>query len=142
MLELTVLHVLNQWQVELGHIILVHIEQDVADHDYALFYLLPNPVELPQELLVVGHFDILSDWLQELDRRVLDAFVKHLSMLVEDEAVGCPVELLVAQTARLFVVDLVDGILDGLPVLLSLRALHVRVAHLVPVNQELICWQV
>ena len=62
-LELTVLHVLNQRQVELGHVVLVHVEQDVADHDDALFDLLPYAVELPQELLVVGHFDILSDRL-------------------------------------------------------------------------------
>ena len=61
-------------------------------------------------------------------------------MLVEHETVGGPVELLIAQTARLLVVNLVDGVLDSLPVLLGLRALHVCVAHLVPVNQELVCW--
>ena len=138
--KLTVLHVLNQRQIELRHIILVHVEQDVADHDNALLNLLPNAIELSQELLIVGHFDILSNWLQELNRGVLNAFVEHLSVLVENEAVGGPVELFVAQTARLLIIDLVDSILDGLPVLLGLRALHVRVPHLVSVNQELVCW--
>ena len=138
--KLTVLHVLNQRQIELRHIILVHVEQDVADHDNALLNLLPNAIELSQELLIVGHFDILSNWLQELNRGVLNAFVEHLSVLVENEAVGGPVELFVAQTACLLIIDLVDSILDGLPVLLGLRALHVRVPHLVSVNQELVCW--
>ena len=138
--KLTVLHVLNQRQIELRHIILVHVEQDVADHDNALLNLLPNAIELSQELLVVGHFDILSNWLQELNRGVLNAFVEHLSVLVENKAVGGPVELFVAQTARLLIIDLVDSILDGLPVLLGLRALHVCVPHLVSVNQELVCW--
>ena len=61
-------------------------------------------------------------------------------MLVEDEGVGGAVELLIAETAGLFVINFVDGVLDGFPVLLGLRALHICVAHLVPVNQKLIRW--
>ena len=140
-LKLTVLHVLNQRQIELRHIILVHVEQDVADHDNALLNLLPNAIELSQELLIVGHFDILSNWLQELNRGVLNAFVEHLSVLVENEAVGGPVELFVAQTACLLIIDLVDSILDCFPVLLNLRTLHVCISHFVPVNQKLVGWK-
>ena len=140
-LELTILHVFDEWQVELGHIVLVHVKKDIADHDDALFNLLPNPVELPQELLVVSHFDILADRLQELHRGVLDTFVEHLSVLMEHETVGGPVELLIAQTARLLVVDLVDGVLDCFPVLGDLRALHVSISHFVSVNQKLVSWK-
>ena len=139
-LELTILHILNQGQVELGHVVLVHVQEDVSDHDDALLNLLPDPVELAQELLIVIHFDVLGDRFEKVDRGVFDAVVKHLSMLVEHEGVGGAVQFLVAETARLLVVDLVDGVLDGLPVLLGLRALHVGVAHLVPINQEFVRW--
>ena len=61
-LELTVLHVLDQGQVELGHIVLIHVEEDIADHDNALLYLFPDPVEFAEELLVVSHFYVLGDW--------------------------------------------------------------------------------
>ena len=87
-------------------------------------------------------FDVFSDGLQKLHRGVLDALVEHLAVLVQHQAVGRAVELFIGQTTRLFVVDLVDGVLDGLPVLLSLGALHIRVPHLVPVNQKLVRWQV
>ena len=46
MLELTVLHVFDEWQIELGHVVLVHVEQDVADHDDALFDFFPDSIEL------------------------------------------------------------------------------------------------
>ena len=46
MLELTVLHVFNEWQVELWHVVLVHVEQDVADHHDALLDFFPDSIEL------------------------------------------------------------------------------------------------
>ena len=87
-------------------------------------------------------FDILSNRLQKLHRGVLDTLVEHLSVLVKHQAVGRAVELLVGQATRLLVVDLIDGVLDRLPVLLCLGALHVCIPHLVPVNQKLVGWQV
>ena len=62
-------------------------------------------------------------------------------MLVEDEAVGCTVELLIRERTGFLVVNLVDSILDCLPMLLGLRSLHVCITHFVPVNQELVSWQ-
>ena len=82
MLELAVLHVLNKWQVELWHIVLVHVEQDISDHDYAFFDLLPDSVELSQELLVMCVLYVLSDGPQKMYRGVLHAVIEHLSMLV------------------------------------------------------------
>lgn len=137
-LELTVLHVLHQGQVELRYVVLVHVEKDVPDHDNALFDFLPDAVELLEELVVVVLSDVLSDGLEELDSGLLDAVVEHLSVLVQHQRVSRAVQLLVRKTTRLLVVDLVDGILDGLPVLLSLGALHVGVTHLVAVNQEFV----
>jgi len=141
-LELAVLHVLDQGQVELWHVVLIHVEENVPDHDDALFDLLPDSVEFAQKLLVMVAPDVLPYRLQKLHRGVLDAFVEHLSVLVKHEAVGRAVQLLVRQAAGLLVIDLVDGILDGLPVLLRLGALHVSIPHLVPVNQKLVGWQV
>ena len=63
-------------------------------------------------------------------------------MLVEHETVGRAVQLLVGETGRLLVVDFEDGVLDGVPVLLGLRALHVCIAHLVTVHVELVLWQI
>ena len=139
-LELAVLHVFDQWQVEFGNVVLVHVEQDVTDHHNALFDLLPDAVELSQELLIVSHLDVLTNRLQQLNRGVLDTFVEHLTMFVEHKTVGRAVELLVRQAARLLIVNLVDGVLDRFPVLLSLGALHISIAHFVPINQELVCW--
>ena len=62
MLELTVLHVFDQGQVELGHIVLIHVEEDIADHYDTLLYLFPDPIKFAEELLVVSHFYVLGDW--------------------------------------------------------------------------------
>mgnify|MGYP007095149225 CR=1 FL=1 len=142
MLELAVLHVFDEWQVELGHVVLVHVEKNVADHNDALLDLLPDAIELSQELLIMRHLDILTDRLKQLDSRVLNRFVEHLTVLVEDQTISRAVELFVAQTTGLLVVDLVDGVLDGLPVLLGLGSLHVGVAHLVTIDEEFICGQI
>ena len=141
-LKLAVLHVFNQWQVELWHVVLVHVEEDVSDHDDVLFDLLPDAIELSQKLLVMLHLDVFSNGLQKLNRGVLDAIVQHLTMLVEHQAISRAVQLLIRQAARLLVVDLEDGILNGLPVLDCLRSLHVCVTHLVSVNQKLVRWQI
>ena len=87
-------------------------------------------------------FDVLCYRLQQVNGRLFDAVVEHLTVLVEHQTVSRPVELLVGQTTRLLVVDLVDGVLDGLPVLLGLRALHVIVPHLVTVHVKLVLRQV
>ena len=137
-LELTILHILNEWQVELGHIVFVHVEEDVPNHDDALLDLFPDAIELSQELLVVGQLYIFSDGFKQVHGCVLHAVIQHLSVLVEDQVVGSAVEFFVAEGTGLFVVDLVDRILDRLPVLLGLGALHVGVAHLIPVNQKLV----
>ena len=60
-LKLTVLHVFNEGQIELRHIVLVHVEEDVADHDDALFDLLPYAIKLSQKLLIMGYFYVLTD---------------------------------------------------------------------------------
>ena len=142
MLELTVLHVFDERQVELGHVVLIHVEKDVAYHHDALLDLLPDAIELSQELLLMSQLDVLGYGLKQLHSGLLNAFVEHLTVLVQHQAVGRPVQLLIRQTARLLVVDLEDGVLDGLPVLLGLGALHVGVPHFVSVNQKLVGWKV
>ena len=63
-LELTVLHVFDEWQVELGHIVLVHVKKDIADHYDALLDFLPYAIELTQELLFMSHLDVLGNRLE------------------------------------------------------------------------------
>ena len=63
-LELTVLHVFDEWQVELGHIVLVHVKKDIADHHDALLDFLPYAIELTQELLFMSHLDVLGNGLE------------------------------------------------------------------------------
>ena len=62
--ELTVLHVFDEWQVELGHIVLVHVKKDIADHYDALLDFLPYAIELTQELLFMSHLDVLGNGLE------------------------------------------------------------------------------
>lgn len=83
MFELTVLHVFHKWQVELGHIVFVHVEKYVSNHHDALFDFLPNAVEFFQKLLIVVHFNFFCDGLEQLHSGVLDTVVEHLTMLVE-----------------------------------------------------------
>ena len=45
-LELTILHVFDEWQVELGHVVLIHVKKNIADHDDALLDFLPDAIEL------------------------------------------------------------------------------------------------
>ena len=45
-LELTVLHVFDEWQVELGHVVLIHVKKNITDHDDALLDLLPDAIKL------------------------------------------------------------------------------------------------
>lgn len=137
-LELRVLHVLDEGQVELGYEVLVHVEQDVTDHVDAHLGLFPGLVVVLEELVVVGHGQLIGNWLQQLHCSILDIVVEHLAMLVEHEVVGCAVQLFIAERGRLLVVNLVDGFHDGFPVLLGLGLLQCRIAHLVPVNQELV----
>lgn len=83
-LELRILHVLHQGQVELGYVVLVHVQEDVSDHHDALLNLLPDAIELFEELLVMVALDVLSDRLEQLDRGLLDAVVEHLAVLVQN----------------------------------------------------------
>ena len=140
-LELTVLHVLHEWQVELRDVVLVHVEEDVSDHDDALLDLFPDAVELLQEFFIGCRIDLLGNWFQQFHRGVPHTIVEHLTVLVEDQAVGRTVKLLIGKGAGLLVVNLVDGVLDSLPVLLGLRPLHVCIAHLISVNQEFVSWK-
>ena len=82
--------------------------------------------------------DLLSDGLQQLKSGRLNVVIKHLSVLMQDQTVGSPVQLLVGQLRGLVIVDLVDGFLYGLPVLERLVLGHDSIAHFVSVNQELL----
>ncbi len=82
--------------------------------------------------------DVFRNRSQKVHRSFLDAVVEHLTMFVKNQVVCRPIELLIRKRRRLLVVDLVDSILDCLPVLLGLGSLHVGIAHLVTINQKLV----
>ena len=141
MFELTLLHVLYQRKIELGHEVLVHVQKNISYHNYALLNLGPDSIELLQEFLVRSGNDVLCDGLQKFHGCIAHAVIKHLSMFVQNQMVSSAIELLVRQGTSFLVVDLVDCILDCFPVLLNLRTLHVCISHFVPVNQKLVGWK-
>ena len=63
-LELAVLHVLDKRQVEFWDVVLVHVKEDVSDHDDALFDLLPDSIEFLEKLLIFCLSQIVRNWLQ------------------------------------------------------------------------------
>jgi hypothetical protein len=97
-LELARLHRLHILVVlHLGHKVLVHVEQEVLDHDDYVLFEGPHVGDLFQQVLV-GHRDqSCSDGLQHLDGGLLDVLVKHLPVLVEYQVVACTVQLLVGE---------------------------------------------
>lgn len=59
-LELTVLHVFDEWEVELGHVVLIHVKKNITDHNDTLLNFLPNAIELTQELLFMSQLNVLG----------------------------------------------------------------------------------
>ena len=141
MFELTGLHVLDSLQFEFGHKVLVHVEQNVLDHDDAELHVGPNSVQHFQKLVIVRVQNLQRNRLKNFNRRGLNVIIKHLSMFVQDEAIGSPVELFVGERARLVTVDLEYGISDCFPMLRRLIFGHISIAHLISINQELLSWQ-
>ena len=59
--ELTGLHVLHRRQLGLGDVILIHVEEDILDHDYTHFLVTPGPIEFNKEGVVVSAQNSLGD---------------------------------------------------------------------------------
>ena len=137
-LKLTVLHVLNERQIVLRYKILVHIQQNVSYHINAHFGFFPFGIEFFEETIFVSKHQLVCNWPKQLNRRLLYIIVKHLAMLVKYKMICSPVELFIAESTRLFHVDLVDGVLDCLPVCGSLISAHIGFTHLIAINQEFV----
>ena len=101
-LELTVLHILHQGQIVLRHKILIHVQQYVPYHVNAHLGFFPFEVEVFEETVVVGPNQLLGYGFQKLHRRVLDVVIEHLTMFVEHQMVGRPIQLLITQHTSLF----------------------------------------
>ena len=95
MFELAVLHVFHKGKVEFGHIVLVHVEEDVTDHHDAFFDLFPDAIKFRQELFIRSGVNLFCNRLQQIDRSVTNTVIEHLSMLVEHETIGSPIELFI-----------------------------------------------
>lgn len=135
--ELRILHLLHWLELHFGHIVFVHVEQDVLNHYYAQLLVSPQSVQSAQKLVVRLFEKVLRDRLEQLSSGVLYVGVEHLAVLVQNQVVGCAVELLVGETTSLLVLNFVDGVTDCLPVLGSLVASHVSFTHFLSVNLEL-----
>jgi len=137
-LELRILHILNEGQVKFGHIVFVHVKKNVPDHHKALLYFFPQTIQLPQELIVMCKGYLFGDGLQKFGCGLFDPIVQHLAMLVENQAVSGAIQFFVTEGTRLFIVNLIDGVLDCLPVLLSLLTLHVCISHFISIYEEFV----
>ena len=85
--------------------------------------------------------DLLGNWLKNFNSGGLNVIIQHLSMFVQDEAVGSPIELFVGERACLVAVDFEYGVSDCFPMLRRLVLGHIGIAHLISINQELLSWQ-
>lgn len=124
-------------QLHLGHIVLVHVHQDILYHYDTELLLLPNFIDLFEEVFF-SEPELFDDGLQEFDSGGFYSVVEELSMLDKDEVVGSAVEFLVGKCACLLLVDLVDGFFDSVPVLQRLIIRHDRVSHLVIAHRMLV----
>ncbi len=81
--ELTSLETFHALEFQLGHIVPVHVHQDVLDHDNAQLFLLPDLIHLLQQVFLAATLEFVDYWLQELHRRILDSLVEQIPMLVK-----------------------------------------------------------
>lgn len=59
MLKLTGLQLIHALELHFGHVVAVHIHEDILDHDDAQFDLLPGIVNLLEELIVSTLKDLI-----------------------------------------------------------------------------------
>ena len=129
-LELRRLHSFDRQVVlHLGHKVLVHVEKDVFDHDNHVFLQVPHFRDFLDQILIWLIQETLANGLEHLDGSLLDVLVEHLTVLVQDHVVGSSVELLVGELGCFLLVNLLDGILDDVPVTESLISVQGVVSH-------------
>ena len=51
-LKLAGLELLHTWKLHLGDKVSVHVHENVLDHDYAKFFLLPDLIDLLEQVLI------------------------------------------------------------------------------------------
>lgn len=125
MLELRCLHLFNRLQFDLGHIIFVHVQKDVFDHDDAKFLIGPQLIQTFKEIFIIRILqNLISDGLQQFTRRLLHIIVQEFAMLVQDHVVRCAIQLFVRELRSLLLMNLDNSIANSLPVLVGLFTLH------------------
>jgi hypothetical protein len=61
-LELTGLHLFDRLQLDLGHVIFIHVQQNVLYHDDTQFLIGPQLIESLDEVVVGPLQNILGNW--------------------------------------------------------------------------------
>ena len=79
--------------------------------------------------IFIWHVDeFLSNWLKHFSGGLLHVIVKHLSVLVKDHLVSCPIELLIRQLGSLLSINHLDGIFHSVPILQGLVPVQVIIS--------------
>lgn len=90
-LELARLQLVHGEELELGHIVTVHVHKYVLDHNDTKLHLLPHLVHPLQQILIPTLQQLLNHRLKEFNSRILDTGVEQLSVLVDDKRIGSAV---------------------------------------------------
>ena len=83
-LEHAILHVVYLLQIEFGHEVLVHVQQDVSYHINAHLSFFPLEIEESKETIIMSGSKLISNWSEQLDSCFFDIVVEHLPMFVEN----------------------------------------------------------
>lgn len=129
MFELTSLQLFHALELHLGYVVSVHIHQDVLDHHDTQLLVLPHLIYFLQQVFFIAVKQPFTNRLKQLNGSILDTVVQEVAVLVQYQTVCGTVKLFIAERTRLLLVYLVDGLLNGVPVLQCLFLRPVSVAH-------------
>lgn len=88
MFELTSLQLLHALQLHLGYIVAVHVHKYVLNHDYAHLLVLPYLIDLLQEIVITTIEKLLTDGLEQFNRRIFNPVIQEVSVFVKHETIG------------------------------------------------------
>mmetsp|Transcript_137280 Transcript_137280/g.342250 ORF Transcript_137280/g.342250 Transcript_137280/m.342250 type:complete len:211 (+) Transcript_137280:2104-2736(+) len=78
----------------LRHEVAVHVHQDVTNHDHGCFMVIPLPLQFVQQPVVRAIYATLRNTLEVIRNDTLDSIIQKLSILVQDQVVRIPIQLL------------------------------------------------
>ena len=95
MFELASLKLFNALNLLFRDIVLVHVHQNILDHNDAELGLLPDIIHLLQDVLIRAMNQLLYHRLQQLNGCAPHACIQELSVLMKDQIIGSSIQLLI-----------------------------------------------